>query len=111
MSAKEGRHYIAVCGWAESHFQSCITHTVGVLQAGHFPSRTLAIAQMMTGSCHGRSCHWLMSASTVVIVDTDDVILSEVATRLHLDDFQRDTPWIFHAMNSPKRDVDRLVLR
>jgi hypothetical protein len=44
------------------------------------------------------------------ILESNDVIFSQVASRLDLDELQRDLAGIFHAMMHAKGDVSRFIL-
>ena len=45
----------------------------------------------------------------IIVLDTDDIILAEVAPGLHLDQLQIDLAGVFEAVLRADRDVDRLV--
>src|SRR5262249_35441800 len=44
------------------------------------------------------------------IIEPDDVVLAEITTGLHLDQFERDLAGIGEAVNRADRDISRLVL-
>jgi hypothetical protein len=48
--------------------------------------------------------------ASVGVFESNDVILAEVAARLHLDDFERDLSGVLQAVFDAERDVGRLVL-
>ena len=47
--------------------------------------------------------------TAIDVFETFDVVLTQVAARLHFDDFQRDLAWVFQAMDRRDRDVGGLV--
>src|SRR5262245_4423634 len=49
-------------------------------------------------------------ASAVAVLEADDVVLSEIAPRLHLDQVQRDLARVLEPVRGADRDVGRLVL-
>src|ERR1700710_101376 len=46
----------------------------------------------------------------IVILDTDDVVLAEIAPGLNLDQFQQNLAGIFQPVDGADRDIDRFVL-
>ena len=63
--------------------------------------------------CIHRLTNWLprrSSASPIIILDADDVVLAEIAAGLHLDQLQQDLAGIFQPVDGADRDVDRFVL-
>src|SRR5271165_2690663 len=50
------------------------------------------------------------SNAAVYILQTHYIILSEICTRLHLDQRQRNTSWIFQPMHTTQREVNVLIL-
>src|ERR1700730_15999689 len=48
--------------------------------------------------------------ASVTVLEAHDVVLAEVRTRLHLDDFERHDARVLNAVLDAHRDVGRLVL-
>src|SRR5579871_3110386 len=48
--------------------------------------------------------------ATIAVVVADDVVLAEIAARLHLDDVQRNASRVLNAMSHPDGYIGRLVL-
>ena len=49
------------------------------------------------------------SRTLVIVLDTDDVVLTEVAAGLDLDQFEQDLAGIFQPVNRADRNVDRFI--
>ncbi len=47
----------------------------------------------------------LIPQTAVIVLESNDIIFSQVAARLYLDEFQRDNTWVFQAVRYPKRDI------
>src|SRR6185437_6344392 len=50
------------------------------------------------------------SGSTIVVLDSNDVVLTKIAPGLDLDQFERNFAGIFQPMRRADRNVDRFVL-
>src|SRR5207342_3902917 len=57
------------------------------------------------------TAHASPSAASVHVLEADDVVLAQIAARLHLDQFQRHHARILEAVLHAQRDVGALVLR
>src|SRR5262249_25550819 len=53
--------------------------------------------------------HLKTSSGLVDVLETLDVVLTEIASGLNLDQFERDFPFIRQPMNAADRDVDRFI--
>src|SRR3954471_5665088 len=59
-------------------------------------------------SCAVYSQH--RSRAAIIILDPDDVVLAQIAAGLHLDQFKRNLPGVFHTVGCTDWDVYRFVL-
>src|SRR5689334_22797964 len=50
------------------------------------------------------------SRALIIVLDTDDIVLAEIAPGLHLDQFEHDLAGIFKPMGGADRDIDRFIL-
>src|SRR5580658_11073952 len=52
----------------------------------------------------------IRALTSVTVFEANDIVFTEVAARLHLDDVQGDLPGVLDAMTNPDRNVGGLVL-
>ena len=50
------------------------------------------------------------SGAPIVILDTDDIVLAEIAAGLDLDQLQQNLAGILQPVDGADRDIDRFVL-